>query len=73
MLDTRTGFVYGTAETSAKDDKLANAWSSAQAVDDVRRRTERQAWEEMLAEIEHIWPRIRLRAVSPGGRRYSTE
>jgi len=55
FFDVRTGFCYGTAEGSARDDQLANVWSTQQAMDDCRRRVERQALEQALVESGVVW------------------
>jgi len=58
FVDVRTGFVYGTAEASARDDQIANSWTSGDAVDQCRRRVEREALTAMLAEAEKCWAGI---------------
>ncbi len=55
FFDVRTGFCYGTAEGSANDDQLANAWTSDNAVDQCRLRVERKAFEAMLLEAGKTW------------------
>ncbi len=55
FVDVRTGFVYGTAEASSNDDQLANSWTSGDAVDQCRRRVEREAFEKLLVEAGKTW------------------
>ena len=55
LVDTRTGYVYGLAEGTAHEQQLANAWTSATAVDQTRRRAERLAFEEMVQSFETTW------------------
>lgn len=55
LLDTRTGFVYGGAESTAKSSQLANGWTSEDAVDDTRLRTERESFDKLVAELEKTW------------------
>ena len=55
LVDTRTGHVYGGAEASAKSDQLANGWTSEDAVDDTRLRTEKASFGKLLAEVEKTW------------------
>ncbi|MBK7405439.1 MAG: hypothetical protein IPJ41_12605 [Phycisphaerales bacterium] len=61
LLDTRSGLVYATAEGAADTSQLANAWTSRAAVDQSRRRAERQALDEMLTHFEHDWPGVAIR------------
>jgi len=58
FVDVRTGFVYGTAEASSRDDQLANSWTDTDAVDQCRRRVEREAFAALLSEAERAWQGI---------------
>lgn len=58
LLDVRTGYCYGTAESTASDDQLANHWTTDQAVDDCRVRVEREALDGLLAETAKVWAQI---------------
>ena len=55
LLDTRNGFVYGVAEATQQGTQLASAWTSGAAVDDTRRRTETQAFDKLVGELEKTW------------------
>ncbi len=55
LIDTRTGFIYGSAEATAEDDQLANAWTDENAADETRRRVEREAFGELVDELELMW------------------
>jgi hypothetical protein len=55
LLDTRNGFVYGVAEASAKKDGLATAWNTTSAIDGDRRKTEAEAFEKLVTNIETMW------------------
>jgi hypothetical protein len=58
LMDTRNGFIYGVYESTAADDQIATAWTSADALDDCRRRTERQAFVGMIDSFSKEWPNI---------------
>lgn len=58
FIDVRTGYVYGTAEASARDDQIANSWTSEDAIDQCRRRVEREALVRLLREAEACWSGI---------------
>jgi hypothetical protein len=55
LVDTRNGYVYGTAEATQKHDGLTNAWFSDSAVDQDRRNTEAAAFDKLVGELEHTW------------------
>ena len=58
LMDTRNGYVYGVYESTAANDQLANAWTSAEALDQARQKTERQAFEGLLASFQKEWPTV---------------
>ena len=67
LFDTRSGYVYGTAEASSRESRPTNAWQSDVAVDETRRATESQAFEKLVPELEKMWGGVvtTLRASSP--------
>jgi hypothetical protein len=58
LLDTRTGYIYGVAEASAAGTQLANAWTSRDAADQARRRTERKAFGQLVGQFAHAWGEV---------------
>jgi hypothetical protein len=60
LVDTRTGFVYGTAEAVAREDEWQHLMS-APSYDAQRLDTERQAFHALVGEFEHLWADV-LRA-----------
>lgn len=58
LLDTQTGYVYGTIEETAREQTTSAAVDTKDACDAMRLRTERKAFEAFLAEFEALWPRI---------------
>jgi hypothetical protein len=55
IIDVRSGFIYGGAEATAASDKLANGWSSEDAVDETRLKTERESFDKLVGELETSW------------------
>lgn len=55
LVDTRTGYVYGVAEASAKLDGIATAWNTSEAIDADRCRTETDAMDKLVGELETTW------------------
>ncbi len=58
FVDVRTGFVYGVAEASASERQVTSAWTSADAADQGRLKTEREAFAGLLRELERTWTDI---------------
>jgi hypothetical protein len=55
LMDTRNGYVYGVAEATQRRDGLTNAWGSDNALDRARRRTETEAFDKLVGELEKTW------------------
>ena len=55
LFDVRTEYLYGLAEASAQESKYASVWGKADTVDDLRVRTEREAFQNLLPELERTW------------------
>ena len=58
LIDTRTGYVYALAEATADTSQIANAWTSKDAVDQSRRRAEKEAFEDLVNELSKAWKRV---------------
>jgi hypothetical protein len=58
LMDVNNGYIYGVLEATATNDQLTNAWESDQALDDARKKAERQAFQELLAQFKTQWPAI---------------
>lgn len=65
LIDTRSGHVYGGVEATAKSDQLANGWTSEDATDDTRLRTEKESFEKLVGELETAWPNVVKQYASP--------
>lgn len=58
IMDTRTGYIYGTVEETAKKEITTSAISTQNECDKIRLQTEREAFEKFLSEFETLWPNI---------------
>lgn len=58
LMDVNNGYIYCVAESTTKNDQLANAWTSDEAIDQVRKHTERQAFVGLLGQIKTQWPTV---------------
>lgn len=55
LVDVRTGFVYGAAEATAKEQGLASYWSSAEQLDRKRVAAEERAFDDLVGALEKTW------------------
>jgi hypothetical protein len=58
LMDTRTGYIYGTIEETAKENITSGALTTKEAVDKLRLKIERQAFVKFLEEFEQLWAKI---------------
>jgi hypothetical protein len=65
LIDTRTGYVYGVAESTSKEDQRSDLWNSEEAIEKARARAERGAFVAALGETEKLWAQVA--AVQSGG------
>lgn len=61
LVDTRNGYVYGLAEATGRESQITNAWNTEDAVDQSRRKAEKQAFDGLVGEIESMWRRVAAR------------
>ena len=55
LVDTRNGYVYGAAEATEQNNRLASAWTSDDAVDMARLKTESAAFDKLVIDLERMW------------------
>ena len=58
LVDTRTGYVYSTYESTKRSDTRASVWASEDAADQARRDNERAAFADMVESVAGSWPRL---------------
>jgi len=58
FIDVRTGFVYGVAEGTSTATKRSSPWTTENALETARLKTEREAFEATLKEIAKTWSAI---------------
>ncbi|MEM7283714.1 MAG: hypothetical protein AAF438_19035 [Pseudomonadota bacterium] len=58
LFDVRTGFVYGTAESTATERKRSTFWGTQDAIDKARRKAEQQSFAGLMDEFEVLWQDI---------------
>jgi hypothetical protein len=58
LMDTRTGYIYGSFEATKKADTRSTSWSTGEAADTTRRDNERAAFAQLLDQVEKTWPKL---------------
>lgn len=58
LIDTRTGYVYSTYETTKQAETLSTSWGTSDAADEARLQNERQAFEQLVGEFSDTWPKL---------------
>ena len=76
LLDTRSGYVYGLAESTKQHEELQNAWETESEIDADRQAVETKAFADLLVQLERTWTGVvREHATAlrgNGGTRYDT-
>ncbi|MFU8832756.1 MAG: hypothetical protein ACNA7J_11465, partial [Wenzhouxiangella sp.] len=58
LVDVRSGFVYGVAESTASNDQRTTIWSTHQAIERARKETEKESFIGLVGEVERLWQGI---------------
>lgn len=58
LVDVRTGFVYGTTESTAREEQRATIWSTELAIDTSRIRAEETAFNTFVSEFGQLWKNV---------------
>jgi hypothetical protein len=58
VMDTRTGYIYGILEETSRKEQVAAVLTTQNAFDELRQKTERQAFELFLDEFEVLFKNI---------------
>jgi hypothetical protein len=65
LMDTRTGYIYGIAEATHRDDTRASAWSATSAVEESRLACEARAFDKLVCELERMWAGVVKQHAAP--------
>lgn len=55
LVDVRTGFIYGSAEATAKQEQRSSMWSTESAIEAARNRAETEALHQFVGEFQTFW------------------
>lgn len=55
LIDVRTGFVYGVAEATKREEQRTTIWNSQNAIDKARMDSEKASFKSFIGEFEKLW------------------
>lgn len=55
LIDVRTGFVYGVAEATEREEQRTTIWNSEDAIDKARMGSEKASFKSFINEFEKLW------------------
>lgn len=55
LVDVRTGFIYGASESTEREEQRANVWSTQDAIDEARIRSEKASFKSFVKGFEELW------------------
>ena len=58
LVDVRTGFVYGVAEATEREEQRTTIWNSENAIDEARMDSETASFKSFIKEFEKLWVNI---------------
>lgn len=65
LMDVRTGYIYGTAESTVAEHCSTNAWNTGAVVDKARLANERECFARLVGEFEGAWRRVAAQHAMP--------
>jgi hypothetical protein len=57
LVDVRTGYIYGVAEATERDEQRTNPWDTGNAIDKARLDSEHTSFSSFVGEFETLWQR----------------
>jgi hypothetical protein len=58
LVDSHSGFVYGSVEATAHEDGLTTSWTTTPALDNARDNSEKAAFKDLAAQVESLWTKV---------------
>ncbi len=58
LIDVRTGYIYGTSESTEKEEQRATVWSTEEAIDSSRKKAEKRAFESFVTNFQSLWKSV---------------
>ena len=55
LVDVRTGYIYGTTESTDTQSQIATVWDTEAAIESSRKKAEKNAFEGFVGEFEELW------------------
>ena len=55
LVDVRTGFIYGASESTEREEKGANIWSTKDAIDEARIKSEKASFKSFVNGFVELW------------------
>lgn len=55
LVDVRTGFIYGVAESTAREEQHTTVWNSKQTIDEARLISEKTSFKGFINEYKTMW------------------
>lgn len=55
LIDVRTGYIYGVAEATEREEQRTTIWNSSDAIDEARMKSEIASFKSFGLEFENLW------------------
>jgi len=67
LMDVRNGYIYGLAESTATHEQPTNSWNNEERVDESRRKTEAEAFDQLVGQVGQTWKGVVATYAVPAG------
>ncbi len=68
LIDVRTGYIYGVAEATKREQQRASTWNKRNAIDRARLAAESESFKSLMVELETLWKSVTNQYVSTAPR-----
>jgi hypothetical protein len=58
LIDSHTGYLYGTAEATSRDEGLTTSWTIDAALDNAKDKTERDSFVGLADDVQKLWKKV---------------
>ncbi len=55
LVDVRTGYIYGVAESTEREEQRTTVWNTQDAIDKARLTAEKASFKSFIGEFEKLW------------------
>ncbi len=67
LIDVRTGYIYGVAEATGRQEQRTTTWNEQNAIDQARIDSETNSFKKFIDEFTRMWPEVAVQHIASNG------